>query len=415
MARVCMIGLGYIGLPTAALLANRGHDVLGVDVNEDVVKCVNSGKIHIVEPELEELVSSAVKKKTLRAATVISPADIFIIAVPTPFKMDLKAKKQPDLSYVMSAVEMIAPSLVKGNLLIIESTSPVGTTEEVASKLGLLRPDLNLPSREDGNSDISIAYCPERVLPGKIIRELTQNDRIIGGISIDCSKIAFNFYKSFVEGECFLTNAATAEMVKLTENASRDVQIAFANEVSMICDDHNISSWDVIKFANKHPRVNILEPGPGVGGHCIAVDPWFIVSSSPQNSKLIRVAREVNDQKPIWVFNKIVSALNTLENDANNNKNVILYGLAFKADIDDLRESPAALIAEKLADLKNVNVYAVEPNIKRLPNTSVKLIANADAEHIEGVHVLLVNHKQFYNRMPTSKNIIIDTKGIWSN
>lgn len=414
---VSVIGLGYIGLPTAALIASRGIKVIGVDVNEAAVNTINSGKIHIIEPDLDILVSAAVKSNLLVATSKPQKADVFLIAVPTPFKDE---KHAPDLSFIKKAVENIAPVLEKGNLIILESTSPVGTTEKLEAWLKELRPELMFPSDIDGDSDIKIAYCPERVLPGKIIHELNKNNRVIGGISASCTEEAADFYSSLIDGDCIKTNARTAEMCKLTENSFRDVNIAFANELSIICEKLDINVWELIELANQHPRVNILNPGPGVGGHCIAVDPWFIVDSVPEQAKLIASARHVNDSKPDWVLEQIEKkVLDYLINHPNQNVSdlkIACYGLAFKPDIDDLRESPAVLIARKLADkYKNSLLFAVEPNISTLPKTlsSLSLITMEQAFRDANIHVLLVDHKKFKEYKPAS-DFILDTRGIWS-
>ena len=296
-----VIGLGYIGLPTAAVFASRKIRVIGVDVNKKAVDIINQGKIHIVEPDLDIAVHAAVMAGFLKATTIAEPADAFIVAVPTPFKGD---NHEPDLSYIESACRSIAPVLAKGNLVILESTSPVGATEQMSAWLAELRPDLTFPQTTGEASDIRVAHCPERVLPGHVMRELIENDRVVGGLTAKCSEYAVALYKSFVQGACIVTNARTAEMAKLTENSFRDVNIAFANELSMICDELDINVWELIQLANRHPRVNILQPGPGVGGHCIAVDPWFIVSKTPEQARLIRTAREVNDSKPEWGYRK---------------------------------------------------------------------------------------------------------------
>ncbi len=302
---ISVIGLGYIGLPTAAVFASRRKQVIGVDVNSKAVETINQGKIHIVEPDLDMLVHAAVTNGYLRAVSVPEPADAFLIAVPTPFK----EQHEPDLRYIESACKAIAPVLKAGDLVILESTSPVGATEQMSAWLSAERPDLTFPQSHGDASDIRIAHCPERVLPGHVLRELVQNDRVIGGMTATCSAAAASLYKIFVEGECVITNARTAEMCKLTENSFRDTNIAFANELSIICDKLDINVWELIRLANRHPRVNILQPGPGVGGHCIAVDPWFIVSKTPGEARLIRTAREVNDGKPLWVLNKIKMAV----------------------------------------------------------------------------------------------------------
>ncbi|MFK5892436.1 MAG: UDP-N-acetyl-D-mannosamine dehydrogenase, partial [Pseudomonadota bacterium] len=292
--RISVIGLGYIGLPTAAIIASRGVDVIGVDVSQNAVDTINAGHIHIVEPDLDIVVKSTVQMKKLKATTVPEPAQVFMIAVPTPFKGD----KEPDLSYIQAATEAIAPVLEKGNIVILESTSPVGTTEKISQWLAKSRSDLSFPQHAGDNADINIAYCPERVLPGYVLQELVSNDRVVGGLTKTCAAKAKEVYEIFVRGDCIITDSRTAEMAKLTENSFRDVNIAFANELSMICDKLHISVWELIKLSNRHPRVNILSPGPGVGGHCIAVDPWFIVSSTPKEAKIIRAAREINDSKP---------------------------------------------------------------------------------------------------------------------
>ncbi|MGC3339089.1 UDP-N-acetyl-D-mannosamine dehydrogenase, partial [Pseudomonas aeruginosa] len=297
---ISVIGLGYIGLPTAAVFASRQKKVIGVDVNQAAVDTINRGEIHIVEPDLDMVVHAAVTEGYLRATTSPEPADAFLIAVPTPFKHE----HEPDLTFIEAASKSIAPVLKKGDLVILESTSPVGATEQMARWLAEFRPDLTFPQTHGETSDIRVAHCPERVLPGHVLRELVENDRVIGGMSEKCSEAASRLYKIFVKGECIITNARTAEMCKLTENSFRDVNIAFANELSIICDKLDINVWELIRLANRHPRVNILQPGPGVGGHCIAVDPWFIVSKTPDEAKLIRSAREVNDYKPFWVLEK---------------------------------------------------------------------------------------------------------------
>ncbi|SJM91650.1 UDP-N-acetyl-D-mannosaminuronic acid dehydrogenase [Crenothrix polyspora] len=390
-----VIGLGYIGLPTAAMFASRKIKVIGVDVNQHAVDTINQGKIHIVEPELDMIVHAAVTQGYLRATTKPEPADVFLIAVPTPFMGD----HEPDLTYVKAAVESIAPVLKKGDIVILESTSPVGTTEKMLAWLTLARPDLRLPVDNASDVDINIAYCPERVLPGHVVRELVENDRIIGGLSAACSEKAADVYRIFVKGKLLISNARTAEMCKLTENAFRDVNIAFANELSLICAKLDINPWELIKLANHHPRVNILQPGCGVGGHCIAVDPWFIVDKTPEEARMIRTAREVNDHKPAWVLGKIheaVAALTTsgLEESAIK---VAVLGLAFKPNIDDLRESPALHIAKQFAQTTRSQLLLVEPNIKTLPEVlaSHKLVPLDDALVQADVVVFLVNHREF--------------------
>lgn len=397
-SKVSMIGLGYIGLPTAAMFASRKIQVIGVDINQHAVDTINKGKIHIVEPELDMIVSAAVSQGYLRATTKPEPADAFLIAVPTPFMED----HEPDVRFVEAAAKSIAPVLKKGDLVILESTSPVGTTEQMADWLAAARSDLSFPQQKGEAADINVAYCPERVLPGKVVHELVNNDRVIGGMTEICSQRAIELYKIFVGAKCIKTNARTAEMCKLTENSFRDVNIAFANELSIICDELNINVWELIKLANHHPRVNILQPGPGVGGHCIAVDPWFIVSKTPSQTKLIRSAREVNDGKPNWVLERVKSAVSELlENNSNltaKDITISCFGLAFKADIDDLRESPSLDIAKHIALSHPGKVLAVEPNIDQLDAEDQKIIALCDQNFaIDSAHiaVILVNHKEF--------------------
>ncbi|MCK1793685.1 UDP-N-acetyl-D-mannosamine dehydrogenase [Pseudomonas violetae] len=418
-ATISVIGLGYIGLPTAAVFASRKKKVIGVDVNQNAVEIINRGQIHIVEPDLDMVVHAAVTEGYLRATTQPEPADAFLIAVPTPFKGD----HEPDLSYIESASNSIAPVLKKGDLVILESTSPVGATEQMAAWLAAARPDLSFPQTHGESSDIRVAHCPERVLPGHVLRELVQNDRVIGGMTPKCSELAINLYKIFVQGDCIVTNARTAEMCKLTENSFRDVNIAFANELSMICDKLEISVWELIRLANRHPRVNILQPGPGVGGHCIAVDPWFIVSKTPEQARLIRTAREVNDSKPEWVIEKVKLAvaefLQANPDKTTREVTIACLGLAFKPDIDDLRESPALAITQTIAKSHAGPVLAVEPNICELPT---KLANNLTFASIEtalseaDVLLILVDHKEF-KEIPLStieKFSFVDTRGIYT-
>lgn len=416
---ISVIGLGYIGLPTAAVFAARKKKVIGVDVNEHAVATINRGAIHIVEPDLDMVVHAAVTEGYLRATTKPELADAFMIAVPTPFKEGC----QPDLSYIEAASKAIAPVLAKGNLVILESTSPVGATEAMACWLAEARPDLSFPQTHGEASDIRIAHCPERVLPGHVLRELVENDRIIGGMTPKCSQAAKALYENFVEGECILTDARTAEMCKLTENSFRDVNIAFANELSIICDKLGINVWELVRLANRHPRVNILQPGPGVGGHCIAVDPWFIVSQTPEQARLIRTAREVNDGKPQWVIDKVKLAVAEYL-QANPTKTaadvtIACFGLAFKPDIDDLRESPAMGITLALAEQFAARLLAVEPNIHSLPDklkaAGVQLMSQEEALASTNVAVLLVDHASFRAAKPAfaAGQYLIDTKGIW--
>jgi UDP-N-acetyl-D-mannosaminuronic acid dehydrogenase len=407
--KVSVIGLGYIGLPTAAVIASRGINVVGVDVSQNAVDTINAGKIHIVEPDLDMVVQAAVTTGKLKATLIPEDADVFVIAVPTPFKDGHK----PDLSYIKAAAEAISPVLEKGNLIILESTSPVGATEQLAKWIKELRPDLSNPLDNASNADLFIAHCPERVLPGRVLEELVTNDRIIGGLSPACAKKALELYSVFVRGECIVTNARTAEMAKLTENSFRDVNIAFANELSMICDELHINVWELIKLANRHPRVNILSPGPGVGGHCIAVDPWFIVDSAPETAKIIRSAREINDSKPIYVIDKIKQAADEFKRPV-----VACLGLAFKADIDDLRESPALDITQQLAQQEVGEIIAVEPNISTLPESLVSLkiqhMSLEDAMSKANIVVVLVDHSEFKSlSLEIIKNkIVIDTRGL---
>lgn len=405
-----VIGLGYIGLPTAATFASRGLKVIGVDVNQRAVDTINRGEIHIIEPDLDIVVRSVVHSGNLRATTTPEIADAFIVAVPTPFKED----KQPDLKYIEAAAKAIAPVLRKGNLIILESTSPVGATERMAQWLAEARPDLTFPQHAGESSDIRVAHCPERVLPGKVLVELIHNDRVIGGMTEKCSLAAVSLYKLFVQGECVVTNARTAEMCKLTENSFRDVNIAFANELSMICDKLGINIWELIRLANRHPRVNILQPGPGVGGHCIAVDPWFIVASAPDEARLIGTARQVNDHKPEWVIDKVLVAAKSLQKPSVT---VACLGLAFKPNIDDLRESPSLEIARKLANLDLLDVLAVEPNVKSedFQDDLIVLSELDDALLKADIILVLVDHEAFagINLSSLKGKTLIDTRGLF--
>lgn len=405
---VAVLGLGYIGLPTAAVVARSGAAVLGIDIHQSVVDTVNSGRVHIEEVDLDALVQGVVQRGLLRASTALEPSDVFIIAVPTPFKDD----HAPDVSHVLSAARSIAPVLKSGDTVILESTSPVGTTEAVRDVLEELRPDLKFPHAGNGPSDVSIAYCPERVLPGRILVELIDNDRCIGGITPRCARKALSFYRTFVRGACITTTAKVAEMVKLSENAFRDVNIAFANELSLVSDKLGIDVWDVIRLANRHPRVNILTPGPGVGGHCIAVDPWFIVHSAPELTPLIRNAREVNDGKTGHVIARAAAMI------AASEGRVALLGLAFKANVDDFRESPALKVAEALVTQFGDRVAIVEPHIAELPPSlaGAELIdidaALADCETM----VVLVDH-DIFKSVPADERAgktVYDTRGIWT-
>lgn len=396
MKNICVFGLGYIGLPTAAMFAHHGANVIGVDVNQHAVDTINQGKIHIVEPGLEAIVKKAVENGKLKASLTPVHSDAYLIAVPTPFKGD---DHTPDLSYIQAVSEALAPLLEKGDVVILESTSPVGATEQMVAWLAAARPDLTFPKyhEPDNEADIYVAYCPERVLPGKVVEELISNDRIIGGMTKDSTKKAQEVYRIFVEGDLLATNSRTAEMAKLTENASRDVSIAFANELSIISDKLDINVWELIELANHHPRVNILQPGAGVGGHCIAVDPWFIVNQNPEEARIIRMAREINDGKPKWVVAKINEEVHKLKSEGLKRPRVALLGLAFKPDIDDLRESPAVSIARELIDANLVEILFVEPNINKLPNTlsTGKLTPLKDALEEADIVAVLVGHSQF--------------------
>ncbi|WP_137898073.1 UDP-N-acetyl-D-mannosamine dehydrogenase [Sphingomonas sp. 2SG] len=408
--KVVVLGLGYIGLPTAAVIARTGAKVLGVDVTESVVETVNSGRVHIEEVDLDGLVSGVVARGSLRASTRIEPADVFVIAVPTPFGED----HAPDIAYVLQAATTIASVLKPGDAIILESTSPVGTTERVRDLLAELRPDLRVPGRAGEAADIAIAYCPERVLPGRILVELIDNDRVIGGITPRCARKALTFYRRFVRGACVTTTARAAEMTKLTENAFRDVNIAFANELSLIADTMGVDVWEVIRLANRHPRVNILQPGPGVGGHCIAVDPWFLVHADPANTPLIRTARLVNDGKTDHVVAQASALI-----EARPGAPVACLGLAFKANIDDFRESPALKVAVALAERFGERVRIVEPYAATLPKafdgTGATLIDIDGAIESCPIMVVLVDHDVFRS-VPIEERrdkAVLDTRGIW--
>ncbi len=414
---ISVIGLGYIGLPTAAAFASRQKQVVGVDINQFAVDTINRGEIHIVEPDLDRVVKTAVAGGYLKASTVPMEADAYLIAVPTPFKDE----HEPDMTFVESAARSIAPVLKKGALVILESTSPVGATEQVAQWLAEMRQDLTFPQQAGEQADVNIAYCPERVLPGQVMVELIKNDRVIGGMTPVCSARASELYNIFLEGECVVTNARTAEMCKLTENSFRDVNIAFANELSLICAEQGINVWELIRLANRHPRVNILQPGPGVGGHCIAVDPWFIVAQNPQQARLIRTAREVNDHKPQWVMNQVkamVADCLTAKDKRASEIKIACFGLAFKPNIDDLRESPAMGIAEMIADWHSGETLVVEPNVHQLPkrlNGKATLASLDDALEQADVLVMLVDHKQFkaIDGEHIQQTFVVDTKGVW--
>jgi UDP-N-acetyl-D-mannosaminuronic acid dehydrogenase len=408
--QVAVIGLGYIGLPTAALLASHGWNVCGVDVAQRVVETVNAGGVHIEERDLDKLVHDAITARTLVASTKVPTASFYMIAVPTPLGED----NAPDISYVEAAARVIAPKILPGACVIVESTSPVGTTERVAAIISELRPDLVVP-RDGSNeeADIALAYCPERVLPGRIVNELVHNDRVIGGVTPACAERAAVLYTSFVKGDCLYTTARVAETVKLVENSFRDVNIAFANELSMIADVIGVDVWDVIRLANRHPRVNILQPGPGVGGHCIAVDPWFLVAGAPQAARLVHTAREVNDHKAVHTEARIRALL-----DAAPQGKVALLGLAFKPDIDDFRESPALEIAEALAHTHGNRILVVEPFTEDMPaalaGSGAQLVTLDAALRTADIVVVLVDHTAFKHLGPDdlAGKLVFDTRGM---
>lgn len=407
---VCVLGLGYIGLPTAAVIARSGCPVLGIDVTAHIVDTINSGKIHIEEVDLDGLVQGVVSRGILRASLQVEPADVFVIAVPTPFGDN----HVPETRYVMEAATNVAAALKSGDTVILESTSPVGTTEKMRDLIAKLRPDLKVPGLTNDIPDIAVAYCPERVLPGRILEELTNNDRCIGGITPRCARKALNFYRRFVKGECVTTTARAAEMTKLVENSYRDVNIAFANELSIVADEMDLDIWEVIRLANRHPRVNILQPGPGVGGHCIAVDPWFIVHGAPNHTPLIRVAREVNDQKINHVLDQASRLIGQLPAVS-----VACFGLAFKANIDDFRESPALKISVELAQRFGRHIKIVEPYASALPGvfdgTGATLIDIDQALETCPIFISLTDHDVFKS-IPLDERagkVVYDTRGIW--
>jgi UDP-N-acetyl-D-mannosaminuronic acid dehydrogenase len=410
--RVAVIGLGYIGLPTAVALATRGVEVVGVDVNPRTVEAVSRGELPFVEPDLAVGVSGAVSMGRLTATHETPEADAFIIAVPTPFNDDHTA----DVSYIERAVEQIAPRLRGGELVILESTSPPGTSLGISRQLAELRPDLTLPHASEGTPDIWVAHCPERVLPGRVMIEMITNDRVVGGITRKCAEKAAAIYRVFSQGDILLTDAASAEMAKLTENAYRDVNIAFANELSLICESLHLDAWEVITMANRHPRVNILNPGPGVGGHCIAVDPWFIVGAAPGLSKLIRTAREINDHKPHHVAAQVIAKASRFREPT-----IACLGLAFKANIDDMRESPAVDIVEEIArSLPEVEILVSEPYATALPARlaalpNLRLVSAEKAVEASDIVALLVDHDQFraMNKSWLAGKVLYDTRGIW--
>lgn len=406
--KICVVGLGYVGLPTAAVFARSGFQVHGVDIDVAAVETIKTGRAHIVEVDLDGLLQGVIASGALTVSTKVDDADVFVIAVPTPFA----AEKKADLSYIEAATRLIAPHVQLGNLLIMESTVPPGATRQMCDWLEEERPDL----KDAGGvgQAYHAAHCPERVLPGRVLIELVQNDRIIGGATPACAGHARDLYESFVKGECIVTDMQTAELAKLTENAFRDVNIGFANELSLICDRLNVDVWELIELANRHPRVNILQPGPGVGGHCIAVDPWFIIERAPEEARLISAARQINDAKPDVVVEKVKTKADRFKDPV-----VACLGLAFKADIDDLRSSPALDITQKLAALGTMQVLAVEPNVNALPDAlrdaAVALVDLETALGEADILLLLVDHKEF-RRLPTSRiteKTVIDTRGVW--
>ena len=409
--RVCVLGLGYVGLCNAAMLASRGVEVIGVDVDTDRIDTINSGASPIDEHGLDSLVADSVAAGRLIACRQPAPADVFIVAVPTPVGADRK----PDLSYVRAAVDSLAPTLRRGSLILIESTCPVGTTETVCGWLASARPDLTFPHSAGDESDIRVAYCPERILPGRALEELLSNDRVIGGVSPSCSAAAKRLYEIFVEGTCFVTNARTAELVKLAENAFRDVNIAFANEMSVVCNELDIDPWELIGLANRHPRVDILNPGPGVGGHCIPIDPWFIADTAPHLTPLIQAARQVNDGMPNVIADRVIAECDSLDNPV-----VACLGLAYKPDVADLRESPAVEVIKQLQARLRARILVVEPFVSRLPgeiaeNGDARLVTLADGLAAADVVVLLTDHSIFADISPDSldSKVVIDSRGMW--
>ncbi|AYA24684.1 UDP-N-acetyl-D-mannosamine dehydrogenase [Rhodococcus rhodochrous] len=409
---VAVVGLGYIGLPTAVVLATRDIDVIGVDIDPRIVSAVSRGEVPFAEPDLAVSLAGAVAMGTLSATDTVPLADAYIIAVPTPFNADHTA----DLSYVRRATEQIAPQLRGGEIVVLESTSPPGTTESVSRWLSELRPDLRLPHADEGLPDIHVAHCPERVLPGRIMIEMITNDRVVGGITPLCAERAASIYRVFCQGEICLTDAASAEMAKLVENAYRDINIAFANELSYVSDELELDVWEVIRLANRHPRVNILSPGPGVGGHCIAVDPWFIVGASPGSAKLIRTAREINDSKPNYVAQQVIETCSRFKNPT-----VACLGLTFKANVDDIRESPALHVVELIAKaLPDVELLLADPFVHEVPDTllgyeSVRTARCRDAIAAADIVVELVDHDQFrsLSRSLLAGKVVYDTRGVW--
>ena len=411
IGRVCVLGLGYVGLSNAAVLAGRGLEVVGVDIDTDRLATINSGASPLEEPGLDSLISDAVIAGRLIACGEPVPADAFVIAVPTPMSDD----HRPDISFVRAAVDSLAPVLSSGNLVVIESTCPVGTTETVCHWLASARPDLTFPHSDGDASDIRVAYCPERILPGRALEELVSNDRVIGGVSLTCAAAARRLYELFVEGTCYVTNARTAELVKLAENAFRDVNIAFANEISLVCDALDIDPWELIGLANRHPRVGILSPGPGVGGHCIPIDPWFIADTSPHLTPLVQAARQVNDGMPKVIADRVIAECERLDNPV-----VVCLGLAYKSDVADLRESPAIAVIKHLQARLRGRILVVEPFISTLPaeiadNGAIKLVNLDDGLAAADVVVLLTDHSVFTDISPESlaSKAVIDSRGMW--
>lgn len=409
-SRISVIGLGYVGLPTAALFANEGLEVIGVESNSDAVASVAAGRPHFGEPDLDALVRRVVENGKLRATSKPEPAEAFLIAVPTP----LAADRSADLSYVQAAAKSIAPVLEPGNLVVLESTSPVGATEQLSRWLAEARPDLSFPHDKGEMADINVAHCPERVLPGRVIEEVVNNARVIGGMTRRCAQRSLSLYRIVTRGDCRLTSARTAELAKLTENAFRDVNIAFANELDRVCQHHGIDVWELIGLANLHPRVNILRPGPGVGGHCIAIDPWFIVQGAPEEARLIGLAREINDGRPDIICDKVHQCVADIENPV-----IACLGLSYKANVDDLRESPAVKIVERLARDKVGELLLVEPHISKLPPAlaghGLELHDFDIAVRKADLVLLLVDHAGFLQvgRDLLREKLVIDTRGVW--
>jgi UDP-N-acetyl-D-mannosaminuronic acid dehydrogenase len=408
--KICVVGLGYIGLPTAAMLASRGHEVAGCDINAEAVRLINEGRPHFAEPDLQMLLSAALQTGRLSAATTPAPADAYVLTVPTPFRDG----HVPDLAHVDAATDAIAPLLAPGALVVLESTVPVGSTERMAARLAAARPDLRFPAYRGGEADVAIAHCPERILPGQMLRELVSNDRIIGGLTEECAERALALYDSFMTGQAFVTDSRTAEFAKLAENSYRDVNIAFANELSVVGERLGVDVWRAIELANRHPRVDILRPGAGVGGHCIAVDPWFLVHGAPDQARLIRTAREVNDAKPLWVTARIQALAQRFREPV-----VACYGVTYKPDVDDLRESPALSIVEALAAAGGMRLLVVEPNIRALPpalaaHPHVALVDAATAREQADIVAFLVGHRAFrrLDRAGFLNRMVVDAIGL---